>query len=72
MPADFGVVEIVGTNTSSHGDLVTVGATTTWRILQFGNNQESVAIAFATQIAAKLPSNIPYNSCIAFVCKTID
>lgn len=72
MPADFGVVEVVGTNTTSHGDLIKVGATTTWRVLQFGNNQESVSLAYTSQVNTKLPNNVSFNSCIAFVCKTVN
>lgn len=72
MPADFGVVEIVGTNTTSHGDLVSVGATTKWRVVQFANNQESLVYVMTSTAVAKLPSNTPNNSCIAFVCKTVD
>lgn len=56
MPNDFGISEIIGTNTVSHGDLIGIGATTKWRVLQFSNNQ-----AAAT-----------YNTAIAFVCKTVD
>lgn len=56
IPADFGVVEVIGTNTTSHGDLIKIGSTTTWRVVQYANNQSAVT----------------YNSCIAFVCKTVD
>lgn len=72
MPTDFGITEIVGTNTTSHGDLVSVGATTKWRVIQFGNNQESVSYTLTAQQLAKLPSNPPFGTCIAFVCKTVD
>lgn len=56
IPADFGITEIVGTNSLEYGDLVSVGATTKWTVLQFANNQ-SVAT---------------YNGAIAFVAKTVD
>lgn len=56
IPDDFGITEVVGTNTIAHRDNITVGATTTWRVLQYANN-----INAAT-----------YNTSIAFVCKTVD
>jgi len=56
LPADFGVTEIVGTNTIAHRDIIQTGGTTEWRVLQFANN-----ITVAT-----------YNSSIAFVCKITD
>lgn len=56
IPADFGVTEIIGTNTISYTDLVSVGATTKWKVLQYANN-----LTLAT-----------YNSSIAFVAKTVD
>lgn len=56
MPDDFGITEVIGTNTIAHRDNLKVGSTTTWRVLQYGNN-----ISLAT-----------YNSSIAFVCKIVD
>jgi hypothetical protein len=56
LPADFGIVEVLGTNTISHKDLLSVGATAKWRVLQYGNNQAAVT----------------YNTAMAFVCKTVD
>lgn len=56
IPADFGITEIPNTNSVQYGDLVNVGATTKWRVIQYGNNQ-----ALGT-----------YNSCIAFLAKTVD
>lgn len=56
IPADFGVTEVVGTNTISHNELISVGATTKWRVLVFANNLNAAT----------------YNSSIAFVAKTVD
>jgi hypothetical protein len=56
MPADFGLTEVVGTNTIAHRDIISVGATTQWRVLQYGNNLNSVL----------------FNSALAFVCKITD
>jgi hypothetical protein len=72
MPADFGVTEVNGTNTIAHRDLLQVGPTTRWRVIQYANNQEAVAIVFTAQVAAKAPNLTPYMTSIAFVCKVID
>lgn len=56
IPADFGVTEVIGTNSIEYMDRISVGATTKWTILQYANNQ-----ALAT-----------YNSAMAFVAKTVD
>jgi hypothetical protein len=72
MPSDFGITEVLGTNTTTHGDLIGVGATTKWCVIQFGNNQESTVITTSANITVKLPSNVPYNASIAFVAKTVD
>lgn len=72
MPTDFGITEVFGTNTIAHRDIIKVGSTTEWRILQYANNQEAITIAFTTTTAAKLPSLIPYMTSIAFVCKITD
>jgi hypothetical protein len=72
MPADFGVTEVIGTNTIAHRDLIKVGSTTEWRVIQYANNQEAVAIPFATQVSVKLPSLTPYMTSIAFVAKVTD
>jgi hypothetical protein len=56
IPADFGITEVVETNTIAHRDIIQVGATTQWRVLQFANNVTVVT----------------YNSSIAFVCKIVD
>lgn len=56
MPADFGITEVFGTNTVAFNDLISVGATTKWKILQYANN-----------ISAPT-----YNSSICFVAKTVD
>ena len=57
MPADFGITEVVGTNTIAFRDIIDVGATTEWRVLQYGNNLSAA-------------SN--YNSSMAFVAKITD
>jgi hypothetical protein len=72
MPADFGVTEVIGTNTIAHRDLIKVGSTTEWRVIQYANNQEAVAITFATQVSVKLPSLPPFMTSIAFVAKVTD
>lgn len=56
IPADFGITEVIGTNNLTFADLISVGATTKWRVLQSANN-------------LTLPT---YNSSIAFVAKTVD
>jgi len=56
MPADFGITEILGTNTIAHRDIIKVGSTTQWRVLQYGNNLNAAT----------------YNSSLAFVCKIVD
>lgn len=56
MPDDFGLTEVVGTNTISHRDIIKVGATQEWRVLQYGNNLSAVT----------------HNSSMAFVCKITD
>lgn len=56
IPADFGITEVVGTNTTSFRDEIKVGATTTWKVLQYANNH----------------NNILYNSSVAFVAKIVD
>ena len=56
MPDDFGITEVVGTNTIAFRDIIDVGATTEWRVLQYGNNL----------------SNVTYNSSMAFVAKITD
>ena len=56
IPNDFGITEIVGTNTTSVGNLISIGATTKWRVLQYANNTNAYT----------------YNSSMAFVCKTVD
>lgn len=56
IPADFGITEIIATNSLEYGDLVSVGATTKWKILQYGNNQNAAT----------------YNGAIAFVAKTVN
>lgn len=56
IPADFGITEIIGTNSIEYGEIISVGATTKWKVLQYGNNQ-----ALST-----------YNSAIAFVAKTVN
>lgn len=56
IPADFGVTEVIATNSIEYLDNIAVGATTKWTILQYANNQ-----AAAT-----------YNTAMAFVAKTVD
>jgi hypothetical protein len=56
IPADFGITEVVGTNTIATRDIVKTGSTTEWRVLQYANN-----LNVAT-----------YNSAIAFVAKITD
>ena len=56
IPADFGVTEVIATNSIEYLDRISVGATTKWTILQYAVNQ-----AAAT-----------YNSAMAFVAKTTD
>lgn len=56
IPADFGITEVIGTNTIAHRDIITTGSTTQWRVLQYANNLNAVT----------------YNSAIAFVCKVQD
>jgi len=56
LPADFGITEVIGTNTISHNELIGVGATTKWKVLQYANNLNAPT----------------YNSSIAFVAKTVD
>lgn len=56
MPADFGVTEVIGTNSIEYMDRISVGSTTKWTILQYANNQAAST----------------YNSAIAFVAKTVD
>jgi hypothetical protein len=56
LPNDFGITEVIGTNTIAYRDIVKVGATTEWRVLQYANN-------------LTLPT---YNSSIAFVAKITD
>lgn len=56
IPADFGVTEIAASNAVEYGDQISVGATTKWTVLQFGNNQNVAT----------------YNSAIAFVAKTVN
>jgi hypothetical protein len=56
IPADFGITEIIATNSLEYGDLISVGATTKWKILQYGNNQNAPT----------------YNGAIAFVAKTVN
>jgi hypothetical protein len=56
MPDDFGITEVLGTNTIAHRDIIKVGSTTQWRVLQYGNNLNAAT----------------YNSSLAFVCKIVD
>lgn len=56
IPADFGITEVIGTNTISHKHVVAVGATQQWRVIQFGNNVNATT----------------FNSAIAFVGKIVD
>lgn len=56
MPNDFGLTEVLGTNTVAFNDLISVGATTKWKVIQYANN-----ISVAT-----------YNSSMAFVAKTVN
>lgn len=56
IPADFGITEVIGTNTIAHRDIIKVGTTTEWRVLQYANNMTAAT----------------YNSSIAFVCKVTD
>lgn len=56
MPNDFGVTEVIGTNTIAYNDLISVGVTTKWKVIQYANN-----------ILA-----LTYNSSMAFVAKTVD
>lgn len=56
MPADFGVTEVIGSNSIEYLDNISVGATTKWSILQYASNQTAAT----------------YNSAIAFVAKTVD
>jgi hypothetical protein len=56
LPDDFGITEVIGTNTIAYRDIIKVGSTTEWRVLQYANN-----LSVAT-----------YNSSIAFVCKIVD
>lgn len=56
LPSDFGITEVVGGNSISFQDKISVGATTKWTVLQFGSN-----------ISAG-----QYNGAIAFVTKTTD
>lgn len=56
LPNDFGITEVVGTNSIEYGDLVSVGATTKWKILQYASNQNAIT----------------NNSAIAFVAKTVN
>jgi hypothetical protein len=72
MPADFGITEVNGTNTIAHRDLIKVGETTEWRVIQYANNQEAIAIAFTVQISSKPPNLTPYMTSIAFVAKVTD
>lgn len=60
LPADFGITEVVGTNAIEYGDLISVGATTKWRVLQYGSNQGTTAFIQT------------YNSALGFVGKTVD
>jgi hypothetical protein len=46
----------VGTNTISYRDIIDVGATTEWKVLQYANNV----------------SVVTYNSSMAFVAKITD
>lgn len=54
IPADFGITEIIGTNSVSYNDTITVSGNT-YRVLQYGNNQNAVT----------------FNSSIAFVAQTV-
>jgi hypothetical protein len=56
MPSDFGITEVLGTNTISFNDLISVGATTKWKVIQFANNISSQT----------------YNSSMALVAKTVN
>ena len=56
IPVDIGVTEIVNTNNVEYGDLISVGATTKWKVIQYGNNQTAQT----------------YNGTMAFVVKTVD
>jgi hypothetical protein len=56
IPDDFGITEVVGTNTIAFRDIIEVGDTTEWKVLQYGNN-----IVATT-----------YNSSMAFVAKITD
>jgi len=56
IPNDFGITEVIGTNTIAYGDIIKVGATTQWKVLQYGNNMTATT----------------YNSAIAFVAKTVN
>jgi len=56
IPADFGITEVVGTNTIAYNELISVGATTKWRVIQFAQNMGVVT----------------YLTSMAFVAKTVD
>lgn len=56
IPEDFGISEILDTNSINYGSIVSVGATTKWEVIQYGNNQ-----AAAT-----------YNGCMTFLAKIVD
>lgn len=60
LPADFGITEVVATNSLEYGDLISVGATTKWKVLQYASNQGTTAFIQT------------YNSAIAFVAKTVN
>lgn len=52
IPSDFGVTEIIGTNSIGYNDTITVSGNT-YRVLQYGNNQNAAtfnsSIAFVAQ-----------------------
>lgn len=56
IPADFGVTEVIATDSIGYADEISVGATTKWKVLQYANNTGAPG----------------YNSAMAFVAKTVN
>ena len=56
IPADFGVTEVIATDSIEYMDRISVGATTQWSIIQYAVNQAAPT----------------YNSAMAFVVTTVD
>jgi len=51
LPSDFGITEIIGSNTTAYRDVIKVGGTTQWSVIQFGNNLTyNSSIAFVAKI----------------------